>query len=64
MAGRGYQGIFDEVERLMVTWHEAEAELSRRRRAFAVGVVQGNGGTGGVARNPTKGKIRGGGEHE
>ncbi|MEP5351924.1 MAG: hypothetical protein ABJZ75_06195 [Luteolibacter sp.] len=63
-AGKWYRGILEAAERFMVRWHEAEAELSRQRRASAVGGVQGMGGwaaTRGVAENPTKGMRRGGG---
>ena len=38
----------------MVKWHEAEAELSRQRRASAVERVQGNGGGGGNRRSGRK----------
>ena len=63
-AGKWYRGILEAAEWFMVRWHEAEAELSRQRRASAVDGVQGNGGGGGntrMAENPTKGMRRGGG---
>ena len=48
----------------MVRWHEDEAQLSRQRRAFAVGGVQGDGRRGVNRRNgkePDQGKAGGGG---
>ena len=45
-AGKWYRGVFEAAERFMVGWHEAEAELSRQRRASTVGGVQGNAGGG------------------
>ena len=48
----------------MVRWHEDEAQLSRQRRAFAVGGVQGDGRRGVNRRNgkePDQGNAGGGG---
>ena len=53
-AGKWYRGIREAAERFMVRWHEDEAELSRQRRASAVGGVQGNGGRGGNNRRGRK----------
>ena len=41
-----YPGVLEAAERFMVKWHEDEAQLSRQRRASAVGGAQGNGGRG------------------
>ena len=53
-AGEWYRGILKAVERSMVRWHEAEAEMSRQRHASAVDGVQGNGGGGGYRRSGRK----------
>ena len=48
----------------MVRWHDAEAEISRQRRASAVDGVQGNGGGGGnrrSGRKPDRGNAERGG---
>ena len=45
-AGKWYRGILVAAERFMVRWHEAEAEMTRQRRASAVDSVQGNWGGG------------------
>ena len=50
-ARKWYRGIIEAAERSMVRWHEAEAEMSRQRRASAVGGAQGNGGGGGNRRS-------------
>ena len=66
-ARKWYRGILDAAERFMVRSYEAEAELSRQRRASAVGGIQGNGGRGGNRRSgikPTKGFGEGGGQEE
>ena len=60
-AEKWYRGILEAAARFMVGWREPEAEMSRQCRASAVGDVQGNGATGGVAENTTKGMRRGGG---
>ena len=62
-AEKWYRGVLEAAERFMVRWHEDEAQLSRHRRASAVGGAQGNGGRGGnrkVEGKPAKG-MRGGG---
>ena len=64
-AGKWYRGILEAAERFMVRWHEAEAELSRQRRASAVGGVQGNGGRRGnkrSSRKPDQGNAERGGK--
>ena len=43
-AGKWYRGVLEAAERFMVRWHEDEAQLSRHRRASAVGGARGNGG--------------------
>ena len=66
-AGKWYRGFLEAAERFMARWHEDEAQLSRQRRAFAVGGAQGNGGggaTGGVEGNPTKEMGGEGGQQE
>ena len=57
-AGKWYRGVLQATERFMVRWHEEEAQLSRQRRASAVGGSQGIGERGGnrrSGREPTKG---------
>ena len=50
------QGVLEAAGRVMVRWHEDEAQLGRQRRASAVPKGMGGGGaTGGVEENPTKG---------
>ena len=46
--------ILEAAKRFMVRWHEDEAQLSRQRRASAVGGVKGNGGRGGNRRSGRK----------
>ena len=46
-SGEVAPGDLEAAERLLVRWHEADAEMSRQRRAFAVDGVQGNVGGGG-----------------
>ena len=41
-AGKRYRRVLEATERFMARWHEGEAQLSRQRRAFAVGGAQGN----------------------
>ena len=60
----GSSEILEAAERFMVEGHEDERQLSRQRRASAVGGVQGSGGGGaaGVVKgNTTKGMRAGGG---
>ena len=53
-AGKWYRGVLEAAERFMVKWHEKEAQLSRQRRASAVGGAQGNGGRGGNRKSGRK----------
>ncbi|MEP3868643.1 MAG: hypothetical protein ABJM32_09625, partial [Parasphingorhabdus sp.] len=48
--GKWYRGILEAAEQFMGRWHEAEAKLSRQRRASAAGSVRGNGGRGNSRR--------------
>ena len=42
-AGKGYRGVLEAAERLMVSWHNDGADPSRQRHASVVGGAQGNG---------------------
>ena len=53
-AGKWYRGILEAAERFIVRWHEAEAEMSRQRRAAALDGAQGNGGGRGKRRSGGK----------
>ena len=53
-AGKRYRGMLEAAERFMVKWHKGEAEMSRKRRASAVGGVQGNEGGGGNRSSGSK----------
>ena len=57
-------GPLEAAERFMMRWHEGEAQLSRQRRASAVGGAKGMGGEGGAAlqegwieTRPRKGRV-------
>ena len=52
--GKWYWGVLDAAERLMVMWHEDEAELSRQCRASIVDGAQANWGKGGNRRGGRK----------
>ena len=53
-AGKWYRGILEAAKRFMVKWHEDEAQLSRQRRASAVGGAEGNEGRSGHSRSGRK----------
>ena len=60
--GKWYRGVLEATERFMVRWHEDEAQLSRQRRASAVGGAKGNRGRLGTrrgGRKPDQGNIWG-----
>ena len=53
-----YRKTLQPAVQFMVRWHEAEAEMSRQRRASVVDGAQGNGGGGGnrgSVRKPDQG---------
>ena len=43
-ARKCYRGVLEACERLMVRWHEDDAQLSRQRRTSARGVGRGSRG--------------------